>query len=242
MPVPFTDCARRIFFFFVSVLIMKLWEFLKCLECLWPYYQSNYQMSDVKSIVVDTSESKIRWAGHVACLADNRWISHVIEWYPHKRKRPLGRPPRRCVYYMEMVCRGRKKNRAGYAFTDLWLYLSNTKNCTLKARAIFGELWNVRGKWNEWKILCCEWLLLHLEVFHCTPKICQKYPPFPKKFSGSANLQNTCLNSRLFQILVPTYSTEKPIRGVSRKIAAVGSNRCSLILLCPFLPIQLCLL
>ncbi|VDP44861.1 unnamed protein product, partial [Soboliphyme baturini] len=39
--------------------------------------------------------SKIRWAGHVARLDDNRWTSRIVEWYPRERKRPLGRPPMR---------------------------------------------------------------------------------------------------------------------------------------------------
>lgn len=64
------------------------------------------QMSGVADVVGITRESKIRWAGHVARLADNRWTSRIAEWYPRDRKRPLGRPPRRwCAYVVEVAGR-----------------------------------------------------------------------------------------------------------------------------------------
>lgn len=41
--------------------------------------QTLRQMSIVKDIVVVTSESKVRWVGHSARLADNRWTSCVTK-------------------------------------------------------------------------------------------------------------------------------------------------------------------
>ncbi|VDM51188.1 unnamed protein product [Toxocara canis] len=40
------------------------------------------QMSGVADVVGITPENKIRWTGHVARLADNRWTSRIAEWYP----------------------------------------------------------------------------------------------------------------------------------------------------------------
>ena len=53
------------------------------------------QMSGLADIVTTIRESKFRWAGHIARLADNRWTTRITEWYPRDFRRPLGRPPRR---------------------------------------------------------------------------------------------------------------------------------------------------
>ncbi|KAE9413202.1 hypothetical protein Angca_010125, partial [Angiostrongylus cantonensis] len=40
-------------------------------------------------------QSKIRWAGHVMRMNDNRWIRAVSDWIPRDVKRTAGRPPTR---------------------------------------------------------------------------------------------------------------------------------------------------
>ncbi|KAE9418559.1 hypothetical protein Angca_009873, partial [Angiostrongylus cantonensis] len=40
-------------------------------------------------------ESKIRWAGHVMRMNDNRWTGAVSGWIPRDVKRIAGRPPTR---------------------------------------------------------------------------------------------------------------------------------------------------
>ena len=60
-------------------------------------------MSGVKDVVVATRENKLRWAGHVARLRDDRWSSIINDWLPRERKRPVGRPPLRWREYMVNV-------------------------------------------------------------------------------------------------------------------------------------------
>ena len=60
-------------------------------------------MSGVKDIVVATRENKLRYAGHVARLRDDRWSSIIKNWPPRERKRPVGRPPLRWREYMVKV-------------------------------------------------------------------------------------------------------------------------------------------
>ena len=61
------------------------------------------QMSGVKDIVVATRENKLRWAGNVARLRDDRWSSIIKNWLPRGIKRPVGRPPLRWRKYMVKV-------------------------------------------------------------------------------------------------------------------------------------------
>ncbi len=51
--------------------------------------------SGIKDVIAEQKKQKLRWAGHVARMNDNRWTCAVAEWYPRGQKRPLGRPPRR---------------------------------------------------------------------------------------------------------------------------------------------------
>ncbi len=51
--------------------------------------------SGFRDVITEYKKQKLRWAGHVARIDDNRWTRAVAEWYPRDRKRPLGRPPRR---------------------------------------------------------------------------------------------------------------------------------------------------
>ena len=44
------------------------------------------QMSGVKDIGVATRENKLRWAGHVARLRDDRWSSIIKNWLPSRKK------------------------------------------------------------------------------------------------------------------------------------------------------------
>ncbi|KHN74308.1 Putative uncharacterized transposon-derived protein F52C9.6, partial [Toxocara canis] len=49
--------------------------------------------------VADVNEecwrNKLRWAGHVARIRDNRWTKKIYQWYPRDIKRPPGRHPMR---------------------------------------------------------------------------------------------------------------------------------------------------
>ncbi|KAE9418313.1 hypothetical protein Angca_009267, partial [Angiostrongylus cantonensis] len=40
-------------------------------------------------------QSKIKWAGHVMRMNDNRWTRAVSDWIPQDVKRTAGRPPTR---------------------------------------------------------------------------------------------------------------------------------------------------
>ncbi|KAE9417350.1 hypothetical protein Angca_003452, partial [Angiostrongylus cantonensis] len=49
--------------------------------------------SKIKDAVPYPEQSKIRWAGHVMRMNDNRWTRAVSNWIPRDVKRTAGRPP-----------------------------------------------------------------------------------------------------------------------------------------------------
>ncbi|MFH4982022.1 hypothetical protein AB6A40_008731 [Gnathostoma spinigerum] len=53
------------------------------------------QRTRVVDVVLESIKSKLRWAGHVARMKDDRWTKKVSDWYPRNHKRPVERPPRR---------------------------------------------------------------------------------------------------------------------------------------------------
>ncbi|KAE9419132.1 hypothetical protein Angca_004225, partial [Angiostrongylus cantonensis] len=53
------------------------------------------QRSKIKDAVLYAKQSKIRWAGHVVRMNDNRWTRAVSDWIPRDVKRIAGRPPTR---------------------------------------------------------------------------------------------------------------------------------------------------
>ncbi|KIH56008.1 hypothetical protein ANCDUO_13819 [Ancylostoma duodenale] len=53
------------------------------------------QQSKIRDAAAYAKLSKIRWAGHVMRLNDNRWTRAVSDWTPRKIKRTKGRPPTR---------------------------------------------------------------------------------------------------------------------------------------------------
>ncbi|KAE9417159.1 hypothetical protein Angca_009680, partial [Angiostrongylus cantonensis] len=53
------------------------------------------QRSKIKDAVLYAKQSKIRWAGHVMRMNDNRWTRAVSDWIPRDVKRTAGRPPTR---------------------------------------------------------------------------------------------------------------------------------------------------
>ncbi|KAE9413948.1 hypothetical protein Angca_004620, partial [Angiostrongylus cantonensis] len=53
------------------------------------------QRSKIKDGVLYAKQSKIRWAGHVMRMNDNRWTRAVSDWIPRDDKRTAGRPPAR---------------------------------------------------------------------------------------------------------------------------------------------------
>uniref|UniRef100_A0A0K0CW93 Reverse transcriptase domain-containing protein n=1 Tax=Angiostrongylus cantonensis TaxID=6313 RepID=A0A0K0CW93_ANGCA len=52
-----------------------------------------HQRSKIKDAVLYAKQSKIRWAGHVMRMNDNRWTRAVSDWIPRDVKRIAGRPP-----------------------------------------------------------------------------------------------------------------------------------------------------
>ncbi|KAE9420143.1 hypothetical protein Angca_008908, partial [Angiostrongylus cantonensis] len=51
------------------------------------------QRSKVNDAVLYAKQSKIRWAGHVIHMNDNRWTRAVSDYIPLDVKRTAGRPP-----------------------------------------------------------------------------------------------------------------------------------------------------
>ncbi|KAE9413310.1 hypothetical protein Angca_002875, partial [Angiostrongylus cantonensis] len=53
------------------------------------------QRSKIKDAVLYAKQSKIRWAGRVMRMNDNRWTRAFSDWIPRNVKRTAGRPPTR---------------------------------------------------------------------------------------------------------------------------------------------------
>ncbi|KAE9417545.1 hypothetical protein Angca_005204, partial [Angiostrongylus cantonensis] len=53
------------------------------------------QQSKIKDAFLYAKQSKIRWAGHVMRMNDNRWTRAVSDWIPRDVKRTAGIPPTR---------------------------------------------------------------------------------------------------------------------------------------------------
>ncbi|KAE9418823.1 hypothetical protein Angca_008955, partial [Angiostrongylus cantonensis] len=53
------------------------------------------QRSKIKNALLYAKQSKIRLAGHVMRMNDNRWTRAVGDWIPRDVKRSAGRPPTR---------------------------------------------------------------------------------------------------------------------------------------------------
>jgi hypothetical protein len=49
----------------------------------------------VKDVTEEAARNKLRWAGHVSRLTDDRWTYATTFWYPRNAQRPRGRPPKR---------------------------------------------------------------------------------------------------------------------------------------------------
>jgi len=65
---------------------------------------ANEELNDLYSsphIVRVTKSRRMRWAGHVARMGEERGAYRVLVGKP-ERKKPLGRPRRRCVYNIRM--------------------------------------------------------------------------------------------------------------------------------------------
>ena len=68
-------------------------------EVLGEWRLHNEELNDLyssPSIVRVIKWRRMRWAGHVACMGEERGVYKVLVWKP-EGKRPLGRPRRRCV-------------------------------------------------------------------------------------------------------------------------------------------------
>ncbi|KAE9421586.1 hypothetical protein Angca_004736, partial [Angiostrongylus cantonensis] len=53
------------------------------------------QLLRAKDAVLYAKQSKVRWAGHVMGVNDNRWTTAVSDWIHRDVKRTAGRPPTR---------------------------------------------------------------------------------------------------------------------------------------------------
>ncbi|KAE9421816.1 hypothetical protein Angca_003065, partial [Angiostrongylus cantonensis] len=53
------------------------------------------QRSKITHAVLYAKQSKIRWAGHVVRMNDNRWTRAVSDWIPQDVKRAAGGSPTR---------------------------------------------------------------------------------------------------------------------------------------------------
>uniref|UniRef100_A0A0K0DGD8 Reverse transcriptase domain-containing protein n=1 Tax=Angiostrongylus cantonensis TaxID=6313 RepID=A0A0K0DGD8_ANGCA len=75
------------------------------------------QRSKIKDAVLYAKQSKIRWAGYLMRMDDNRWTRAVSDWIPRDVQRTAGRPPTRWLEFftksLEERCDARRVPKAG---------------------------------------------------------------------------------------------------------------------------------
>jgi hypothetical protein len=90
------------------------------------------------SIIRIIKSRRMRWAGHVARMDENRNVYRLLVGKP-ERKRPLGRPRRRWVDNIRMDL-----GEVGWGDVD-WIDLAQDRN---RWRALVNSVLNLRVPWN----------------------------------------------------------------------------------------------
>ena len=70
-----------------KMLDLKLKDKIPCAEIR--------KRTKIIDIIEYTLKQKLKWAGHIARLKDNRWTRRCTEWQPRRGRRSRGRPSRR---------------------------------------------------------------------------------------------------------------------------------------------------
>jgi len=97
----------------------------------------NEKLNDLYSspnIVRMIKSRRMRWAGHVACMSEERGMYRVLLGKPEGR-RPLGRPRRRWVYYIR-----RDLQEMGCGYMD-WIGLAQDRD---RWRTLVSAVMNLR--------------------------------------------------------------------------------------------------
>ena len=97
----------------------------------------NEELNDLYSspnIVRVIKSRRIRWAGHVARMGEERGVHKVLVWKPEGR-RPLGRPKRRCVDNIRMDLQ-----QVGCGYMD-WIGLAQDRD---RWRTLVSAVMNLR--------------------------------------------------------------------------------------------------
>ena len=105
----------------------------------------NEELSDVYSLrnIVRVVKSRMRWAGHVACMGQGTGVHRVLVGRP-EGKRPLGRPRRRWEDSIKMDL-----HEVGGGWED-WMELAQGRD---RWRALVSTMMNLRASKNEGNLL-----------------------------------------------------------------------------------------
>ena len=90
-----------------------------------------YSSPNIKRVI---KSRRMRWAGHVACMGEERGAYRVLVWKP-EGKRPLGRPRRR---WMDNIGMGHQE--VGCEYVD-WIGLAQDRD---RWRTLVSAVMNLR--------------------------------------------------------------------------------------------------
>ena len=99
--------------------------------------QNNEELNDLycsPNIVRVIKSRRMRWAGHVARMGEERWLYRFLVGKPEGR-RPLGRPRRRCVVNIRM-----DPQEVGCGYVD-WIGLAQDRD---RWRTLVSAVMNLR--------------------------------------------------------------------------------------------------
>ena len=124
----------------------------------WCIHIENGTVEVIKAVIIVIKSRRMRWAGHVARMGEERGVYRVLVGKP-EGKRPLGWPRRRWVDNIRMYLQ-----EVGCAYMD-WIGVAQDRD---RWRTLVSAVMNLRVPWNAGNFLTsCEPVSCSRRTLHC---------------------------------------------------------------------------